>query len=87
MPRRPTVSRTINAIDVEYKYYDKLDMAVKTDTQRLFDYRMSEKMIIKNIETLYDNRKVLEVVKITTKHVTYRMDMNEFLTKAIATTD
>lgn len=87
MPRRPTVSRTINAIDVEYKYYDKLDMAVKTDTQRLFDYRMSEKMIIKNIETLYDTRKVLEVVKITTKHVTYRMDMNEFLTKAIATTD
>ncbi len=87
MPRRPTVSRTINAIDVEYKYYDKLDMAVKTDTQRLFDYRMSEKMIIKNIETLYDSRKVLEVVKITTKHVTYRMDMNEFLTKAIATTD
>lgn len=87
MPRRPTVSRTINAIDVEYKYYDKLDMAVKTDTQRLYDYRMSEKMIIKNIETLYDSRKVLEVVKITTKHVTYRMDMNEFLTKAIATTD
>lgn len=87
MPRRPTVSRTINAIDVEYKYYDKLDMAVKTDTQRLFDYRMSEKMIIKNIEALYDTRKVLEVVKITTKHVTYRMDMNEFLTKAIATTD
>lgn len=87
MPRRPTVSRTINAIDVEYKYYDKLDMAVKTDTQRLYDYRMSEKMIIKNIETLYGSRKVLEVVKITTKHVTYRMDMNEFLTKAIATTD
>ena len=87
MPRRPTVSRTINAIDVEYKYYDKLDMAVKTDTQRLYDYRMSENMIIKNIETLYDSRKVLEVVKITTKHVTYCMDMNEFLTKAKVITD
>lgn len=84
MPRRPSVSRTINAIDVSYKYYDKDDMALKEDTQRFFDYRMSEKLIIKNIETLYSKRKVVDVVKITTKHVTYRMDMNDFLKQAEA---
>lgn len=79
MPRVPVVSRTQRVIDVKYKFYDKRDMSVRHDVQRFGDYRMTEKTIMNKIEQLHTDRKVLEVEKISTNKVTYKMPLDEFI--------
>lgn len=82
MPRRPTVSRTMNALDVEYKYYDRTEKTIAQDVYRAKDTRMSEARLKAVIENQFPDRRVVEIVKMHTIKVTYVMEMADFMKNA-----
>lgn len=79
MPRRPTVSRSVRVIDIDYKYYDNLDKSIASDRIRFGDYRMSERTIMGKIEKQYPKRRVISIDKITPVKVRYSMDLKDFI--------
>ncbi|MBR6647601.1 MAG: hypothetical protein IKL09_08825 [Clostridia bacterium] len=79
MPRKLVVSRTLQVIDVTYTYYDKSLKNTVSAAERINDRRMSEGLIIKRIESIYPERKVISVDKIETKVINFKMPADQFI--------
>ena len=79
MPRKLVVSRTLQVIDVAYTYYDKSLKNTVCAAERINDRRMSEGLIIKRIENIYPERKVISIDKIETKVINFTMPADQFI--------
>ena len=78
MPRSPCVIRSVSETVVEFKAYDRTEMEIVTGEMLCSKNNMSNRQIIKAIETLHKNYSVVDLKRkrVATK---YKLPLETFL--------